>query len=319
MSDRELLQRLGGGPASGAVLAREFGLTRAAIWKRVQGLREAGVAIDAHPSRGYSLRAPLDLLDADAIASALPAAARAELAGLHVEFETDSTQRQAQREPPPAHGARVHLAERQTAGRGRHGRAWHSPLGANLYCSVARRFDLGFARLSGLSLAVGVAIADALHGLGYGEVRLKWPNDLVVAGRKLGGVLIDLRGEALGPCEAVVGFGLNVRMPADTGDLGQPWCDLAGLATPPPRNALAAAMLGTLLPALARFERDGLAPFAARWGALDALAGLAVRVHDGGRVHVGVALGIADDGALRVRHDHGVRDWHGGEVSVRGA
>ena len=165
---------------------------------------------------------------------------------------------------------------------------------------------------------VGVALADALHGLGFHAVRLKWPNDLVVAGRKLGGVLIDLRGEALGPCDAVIGFGLNVRMPADTGDLGQPWCDLAGLGVPPSRNALAAALLGTLLPALARFERDGLAPFATRWSALDALAGHAVRVHDGGRVHEGTALGIADDGALRVRHEDGdIRHWHGGEVSVR--
>jgi BirA family biotin operon repressor/biotin-[acetyl-CoA-carboxylase] ligase len=319
VTDRALLLRLGAGPASGAALARELGLTRAAIWKRVQNLRDAGIAIDADPARGYSLGAPLELLDADAIVAALPPPAREELAALEVDFETDSTQRQALRSPPPAHGCRVHLAERQTAGRGRRGRAWHSPLAANLYLSVARRFSGGFAALSGLSLAVGVATAEALHATGATSVRLKWPNDLVVASRKLGGILVDLRGEAQGPCDVVIGLGLNVRMPATTPDLDQPWCDLAGLGFAPGRNVLAARVLATLLPALATFERDGLAPFLARWRAFDALAGRAVRIHDGARVHDGVALGIAGDGALRVRHDDGERNWHGGEVSVRDA
>jgi BirA family biotin operon repressor/biotin-[acetyl-CoA-carboxylase] ligase len=318
VTDRRLLERLGAGPTSGAALARELGLTRAAIWKRVQNLRAAGVDIDAHPVRGYALRAPLELLSADAILAALPSAARAELAALHVEFETDSTQVQAQRTPPPAHGARVHLAERQTAGRGRRGRAWHSPLGANLYFSVARRFAGGFASLSGLSLAAGVAIAEALHATGATAVRLKWPNDLVAADRKLGGILIDLRGEAMGPCDAVIGVGLNVRMPPAADAIGQPWCDLASLGGTVGRNALAATVLGHLLPALARFERDGLAPFAERWPALDALAGRAVRVHEGDHAHDGTALGIDATGALRVRHaDGGIRHWHGGEVSVR--
>jgi BirA family biotin operon repressor/biotin-[acetyl-CoA-carboxylase] ligase len=318
VTDRRLLERLGEGPTSGAALARELGLTRAAIWKRVQNLRAAGVDIDAHPVRGYALRAPLELLHADVIRSALPEAARTELAAILVEFETDSTQARAQREPPPRHGARVHLAERQTAGRGRHGRAWHSPLGANLYFSVARRFAGGFASLSGLSLAVGVAIAQALRDAGAPSVRLKWPNDLVADDRKLGGILIDLRGEAMGPCDAVVGVGLNVRMPPAVGAIGQPWCDLASLGSTTGRNALAAMVLGELLPALARFERDGLAPFAERWPALDALTGRAVRVHEGGRTHDGIALGIDATGALRVRHGDGVeRRWHGGEVSVR--
>jgi BirA family biotin operon repressor/biotin-[acetyl-CoA-carboxylase] ligase len=316
MTDRVLLERLCAGPASGAALARELGLTRAAIWKRVQSLREAGIDIDAHPARGYALRVPVELLDAAAIEAALPPAAREQLASLEIEFETGSTQRQAQRTPPPDRGARVHFAERQTAGRGRRGRAWHSPLAANLYLSVARRFAGGFAALSGLSLAVGVAVAEALHASGYPQVELKWPNDLVAGGRKLGGILIELRGEAQGPCDAVIGIGLNVRMPPGA-DIGQPWTDLSSLAPPPGRNALAAALLGALLPALEAFERDGLAAFAARWDALDALRGRAVRILDGGREHDGIALGVDAQGALRVRHDDGERRWHGGEVSVR--
>jgi BirA family biotin operon repressor/biotin-[acetyl-CoA-carboxylase] ligase len=110
-----------------------------------------------------------------------------------------------------------------------------------------------------------------------------------------------------------------VRMPPGA-DIGQPWGDLAGLAPPPGRNALAAALLAELLPALETFERDGLAAFAARWAASDALAGRAVRILDGGREHDGIALGIDAQGALRVRHaDGSERAWHGGEVSVRDA
>jgi BirA family biotin operon repressor/biotin-[acetyl-CoA-carboxylase] ligase len=315
--DRALLQRLGEGPASGAALARELGLTRAAIWKRIETLRSAGVDIDAHPASGYRLRTPLELLDADAIAGGLAADARAELDSLHVDFETDSTQRQAQRAPPLAHGSRVHFAERQTAGQGRRGRRWHSPLAANLYFSVARRFSGGFAALSGLSLAVGVAVAEALHAAGYPQVRLKWPNDLLVDGRKLGGILIELRGEAMGPCDAVVGVGLNVRMPPVADGIDQPWCDLASLAPPPGRNALAARLLEHLLPALARFDRDGLAAFAPRWAAFDALAGRPVRLLQGGQACDGIALGIDAAGALRVRHADGERAWHGGEASLR--
>ena len=317
--DRALLARLVAGPASGAALARELGLTRAAIWKRIEALRLAGVDIDAHPARGYRLRVPLELLAAEAITAATGPAARAELAGLEVDFETDSTQRQAQRLPPPTHGSRVHFAERQTAGQGRRGRAWHSPLAANLTVSIARRFAGGFAALSGLSLAVGVAVAEALREAGYPQVRLKWPNDLLADGRKLGGILIELRGEAMGPCDAVVGIGINVRMPPGERGIDQPWCDLASLAPPPGRNALAARLLDHVLPALAQFDRDGLAPFAPRWAAFDALAGRPVRLHQGGQASDGIALGIDTSGALRVRHADGERAWHGGEASVRDA
>src|SRR5690606_17541279 len=134
------------------------------------------------------------------------------------------------------------------------GRAWASPLGANLYLSAARAFEGGLARLGGLGLVAGVAAAEALHALGHGAVRLKWPNDLVVAGpdgglRKLGGLLVEGGGEQGGPVRAVVGIGLNVRMPAAAGrDIAQPWCDLAGLSASAPqsRNAVAAALVAAL-------------------------------------------------------------------------
>lgn len=321
--ERALLRRLAQGPVSGDVLAAELGLTRAAVWKRIEALRAAGLAITALPGRGYHLAQALDLLQADAIRAALPAAVRAELAALEVAWTLDSTNTCLLQREAPAHGCAVLLAERQTGGRGRRGRQWASPLAAHVYLSLARRFEGGLARLGGLSLVAGIAAAEAMQALGFPQVRLKWPNDLVVAEgagmRKLGGLLVEGGGEAGGAARAVVGLGLNVRMPpAFAAAIDQPWIDLAALASPPPRDAVVARLLRHLLPALAQFDAEGLAPFLPRYAALDALAGRRVRLHEAAGTSAALALGIAADGALRVRdEDGGERCVHAGDVSVR--
>ena len=323
MDDRDLLARLAAGPASGDHLAREAGTSRAAIWKRIEALRAAGVGIAARAGAGYALEQPLDLLDAGAIEAALPPDARVELANLDVAWSIDSTNSELLRRNTSQRGVDALLAERQTGGRGRRGRTWASPLAAHLYLSVARHFGGGLARLGGLSLVAGIAAAEALHALGHPAVRLKWPNDLVVDDgatlRKLGGLLVEGGGEHGGPVRAVVGLGLNVRMPvAIAREIDQPWCDLATLGETRPRNAVAAAVLAHLLPALAQFDRDGLEPFLARHAALDALAGRAVVLHQHDGTRNAVADGLAPDGALRVRLDDGqVRVVHSGDVSVR--
>ncbi len=323
-ADRALLQRLAAGPVSGDVLARESGLTRAAVWKRIDALREAGVAIDARAGRGYALAAPIELLDAAAIRAGLPPAAAGQLADLEVAWALDSTSSELLRRPSTRRGAQALFAERQTGGRGRRGRAWTSPLAANLYLSLAREYEAGLARLGGLSLVAGVAVVEALQAAGFDEARLKWPNDVVVADgarlRKLGGILVEGGGEHAGPARAVVGIGLNVRMPAAAAAaIDQPWIDLAALRPrPPSRNALASALLAHLLPALAQFDREGLAPFLPRHAAHDVLAGQPVRVLAGDGEHAGIALGLAADGALRVRLAGGERGFHAGEVSLRG-
>lgn len=322
--ERRLLQRLAAGPVSGDTLAREAGLTRAAVWKRIDALRAAGIAIIAMPGRGYRLEQPLDLLDADAIRGAWPTAAQDGLAGLEIAWSLDSTNSELLRRDAPPHGCAVLLAERQTGGRGRRGRAWASPLAAHVYLSLARRFEGGLARLGGLSLVAGVAACEALRGLGFPQASLKWPNDLVVVDgnglRKLGGLLVEGGGEVAGAARAVVGIGLNVRMPSQTGDaIDQPWADLAGLSPhPPSRNAVVAALLAQLVPALDAFDAHGLALFLSRYAALDALAGRAITVHAAAMAWPATALGIADDGALRVRDGTGQEHLvHAGDVSVR--
>lgn len=323
-SERALLQRLAAGPVSGDVLAREAGLTRAAVWKRIDALRDAGIAVDAVPRRGYRLQQSLDLLDGDAIRAQLSDAARAQLASLQVAWSLDSTNSELLRQDTPVRGCAVLLAERQTGGRGRRGRAWTSPLAAHVYLSVARRFEGGLARLGGLSLVAGIAVCEALRALGHAGVALKWPNDLVVtdAGglRKLGGLLVEGGGEGAGAARAVIGLGLNVRMPAGAAaGIDQPWTDLASMsAQPPSRDAVVALLLSRLLPALQQFDADGLAPFLPRYAALDALAGRDLQVHEGGSAWPAHALGIAGDGALRVLDADGrERHVHAGDVSVR--
>jgi BirA family biotin operon repressor/biotin-[acetyl-CoA-carboxylase] ligase len=257
--------------------------------------------------------------DREAILAALPPAARGQVATLVVAEETGSTQADALAAPAPAAGVALYVADRQTAGQGRRGRTWVSPPDANLYLSAARRIARPLSQLGGLSLAVGVAVVEALQALGVDGAGLKWPNDVLVDGRKLGGILVDARADGAGSI-AVVGIGLNLRMPAGAAAaIDQPWCDLAGLGHAPPRDAVAAAVAAALLDAFALFEAEGLAPFLARWQAHDALAGRAARLLEGERETAGTVLGVDARGALRFATADGERLVHSGELSLRPA
>ena len=266
-------------------------------------------------------------LDAARIVAALPPSARAQLARCETVAHIDSTNAELLRRPAPQRGIAVLLADRQSAGRGRSGRTWASPPGANLYLSLSRRFACPLAALAPLTLAVGVRTAAALHALGAQSVRLKWPNDLVVADddgglRKLGGILVEAARDGDGS-RAVIGLGLNLRMPAEAAaGIDQPWCDLALLLGErlPPREAVAAAVVAALLPALDAWEREGLQAYAAGFAALDALAGREVHAMLGADALVGTAAGIDSGGALRLRlGDGALRTLHAGEVRVRAA
>ncbi|MDV3467431.1 bifunctional biotin--[acetyl-CoA-carboxylase] ligase/biotin operon repressor BirA [Stenotrophomonas sp. C3(2023)] len=319
MDDRQLLAKLAAGPLSGDALARELGQTRAAIWKRIQALRAAGVDIQGQAGAGYGITRRVSLLEAEAIRSQLPAEVGTLIDDLQIAWTVESTNGELLRCNAPEQGVRVLLAERQTGGRGRRGRTWASPLAANVYLSVLRSFAGGLVRLSGLSLVAGVAVAEALHDLGFTRAGLKWPNDLLVDGRKLVGLLVEGGGEYAGPARAVIGIGINVHMPATAAEqISQPWVDLDTLqGSAVERNTVVAAVLTRLLPALELFDAQGLAPFLPRYAGLDLLAGREVRVELGGQWRDGQALGLAEDGALRVLIDGHEQRVHAGDVSVR--
>ena len=262
--------------------------------------------------------------DATSILSRLDDAARAAFAVVEVVDAIDSTNSELLRRRTPDQGIATLFADTQHGGRGRQGRTWVSPPGANLYVSLARRFSGELARLGGLSLVVGIATAEAMRALGASGVGVKWPNDLVViegdgALRKLGGILIE-GGMQDGMPRAVIGIGLNVRMPDGASNaIDQPWTDLQAQIDggAPARSTVAATLLASLAAALARFDAEGLAPFLPRFDALDALRDARIDATITGRTVTGVATGIADDGALLLRTDDGLRPLHAGEVSVR--
>jgi BirA family biotin operon repressor/biotin-[acetyl-CoA-carboxylase] ligase len=262
-------------------------------------------------------------LDATMLRARLSPSAAAAYVAIEIVDAIDSTNSELLRRTTPTAGIAALFAERQSGGRGRQGRVWTSPPGANLYLSLARRFDGGLARLGGLSLAVGVAVAESLQALGATDVRVKWPNDLVVddgdAVRKLGGILIE-GGMQDGSARAVIGLGLNVCMPdAAAESIDQPWTDLhARLGDAlPSRNAVAAAILTASAGALERFDRESLAPFLPRFAALDALSGADITATIGARIVEGIACGLTEDGALRLRTRDGEMALRAGEVSVR--
>lgn len=316
---RALLAALAGANAlSGSALARGLGVSRTAVWKQIERLRQAGVDIDAQAGSGYRLAAPIELLDADALRAVAAPSTCERLGDLAVHWQLDSTsselRRRAEHDPRDLLAC---FAEMQSAGRGRRGRQWRMLLGGGIALSVLKRFDAAMASLAGLSLAVGVAAADALADCGVAGVGLKWPNDLVARDAKLGGILIELGGDALGPCHAVVGIGINVRLGATRGAIDQPSIDLAELAPGLARTRVAGALLDRLVAALDCFARDGFAPFADAFAHRDALRGRAVDVLHGGARRSGVACGIDARGALRVEIDGVVESVDGGEVSVR--
>ncbi len=306
---------------SGDDLGRGLGISRSSVWKYVRRIEALGLEVHAVRGRGYRLQAALDLLDACAVRAALPHEVRPLLGGLVIHPELDSTNRYLRTavEGDMACGFAC-LAERQTGGRGRRGRIWISPFAANLYMSVYWRFSGGATGLAGLSLAIGVAVARVLVALGIEDMGLKWPNDLVWRQRKLGGILIELAGEASGPCDVVVGVGINVDMPAASGALvEQPWTDLREVLGPecPRRNQLAAMVLGSLLTGLAEYERCGLEAFIPEWRVRDVAAGCDVELHLPQRRIAGTALGIDETGALLVRSGDDTLRFASGEVSLR--
>jgi BirA family transcriptional regulator, biotin operon repressor / biotin---[acetyl-CoA-carboxylase] ligase len=318
---------------SGAQLAAALGVSRTAVWKLVGELREAGVTIDSLSRRGYRLSAPVELLDAARMRAHARERGRRLPDELEVHFLIDSTNDHLYAAPPPAPGAaRVAFAELQSAGRGRRGRRWIAPFGSGLTFSISWTFAETPADLPALGLALGVAIANVLCGLGAQRLSLKWPNDLLHDGRKLGGLLTQLRQEAGGAATVVAGLGLNLALPdaarnaidqaVDTSDHpALAVADLAG-ATPqglPSRNLTASRLVLGLEDAFREFATVGFTGFAEEWAALDALRGAPVRVHQGSERFEGTARGTDRDGALLVESAGRVIRVFSGDVSVRSA
>jgi BirA family transcriptional regulator, biotin operon repressor / biotin---[acetyl-CoA-carboxylase] ligase len=312
-----------GGFHSGAELARRLGVSRSAIWKAVGHLKGLGLAVHAVRNRGYRLPAPCEPLDPEQIRAALGSGVRARIRRIEAEWSLESTNAALLARTDLASGfSDVLLAEYQSAGRGRRGRAWLAPLGGAICLSLSWSFPGMPRELAALSLAVGVCVRRALGERCREPIALKWPNDLTVADRKLGGILIELRAEAQGPAYVVIGLGINLALGQEvraqveaTGTLPTD-LEAAG-GDPAPRNAIVADIVSAIIAGLMRFQREGLKPFVEEWKEADALRGRPVSLHSGETIIRGIARGIDAGGALLIETPHGLQKLLAGEVSVR--
>ena len=308
---------------SGEQLARSLGVSRSAIWKATGSLRELGATLHAVRNRGYRLAGAGEALDAAKIRERLAHDVRHHVRSVEATWSTASTNSVLlARANPPGAVSEVFLAEYQTAGRGRRGRPWLTCPGGAICLSLSWTFREVPRDLGALSLVIGVCALRALRELGVVGAGLKWPNDLLLGERKLGGVLIELRAESAGPACVVIGIGLNVALGAALlqriSQTGMAATDLssAGLAQAS-RNSVAAALVSACLRGLLAFEREGLAPFIAEWQAADALRGRAVDVSAAEGIAHGLARGVDVHGALLVETPQGVRRFIAGDVTVR--
>lgn len=317
----EIVKRLADGQLiSGSVLGAEFHVSRAAVCKGIKRLRQLGLDIHSVSGRGYRLSRPLQLLDRGLIVAALAQ----DIPGFGNSFtllsEVDSTNRYLLNHinRSDKKGA-VCLAEVQTQGRGRHGRQWQATPYRNIMVSMAWLFEAGVGQVAGLSLAAGVAIGQMLVNQGFRGIGLKWPNDLVWQGRKLGGMLVDIRGEANGPCWVVLGLGLNIDIETFAAHkIDRPWATLSELKGQSiDRNTLASLLIGALWKMFGVFEREGLGHFQQAWERFHAHRGKPVVVYTQHGELEGVAIGIDGAGALLLRDKRGhVHQMLSGEVSL---
>jgi BirA family transcriptional regulator, biotin operon repressor / biotin---[acetyl-CoA-carboxylase] ligase len=308
---------------SGEELAGTLGVSRSAVWKAGKALRNLGATLHAVRNRGYRLASGGEPLDADRIREHLSRSDRDRVRSLAVAWSVSSSNTVLLERPNPPNGVcEVFLAEYQTAGRGRRGRTWIAPPGGAICLLLAWKFREVPTDLGALGLVIGVCSLRALESLGVTRVRLKWPNDLLVDDRKLGGILIELRAESAGPACVVIGVGLNVSLgPAllqSIADTGVAATDLAsaGLVRRG-RNEVAASLVSAYVRGLLEFEQHGLRPFSEEWKQADALRGRPVTVAALDGTTKGLARGIDLHGALLVETPHGLKKFFSGDVSVR--
>lgn len=305
---------------SGEKLARELDISRASVWNALKEADQLGVALYKIRGRGYRLVQPPQWLDREKITAALGTQANRFSIEIVDQIESTNT-RLLQKAAEGAPKGRVVAAEWQARGRGRRGRSWHMNLGGGLTFSVLWRFEQGAGFLSGLSLAVGVALARALKTMGAEEIALKWPNDVLHHHHKLAGILIEVQGDVLGPSIAVIGIGINLRLSETVrSSIDQAVTDMySATRIVPDRNRVLGSVLSHLAQVLDFFEARGFAGVREEWSNLHAYHRKHVLVIlPNGGVEEGIVIGVDDNGSLLLLAGGGEHRYTSGEISLRG-
>ena len=297
---------------SGEELGALLGISRSAIWKQLQQLQaEQGVRLHKVPGKGYRLEQPMSLLAVEVLSKCLPETR------IRLYEQIDSTNAAALRLLSEIAPPFIVLAESQTAGRGRRGRQWVSPYGENLYLSLVIRIERPDTQLQALSLVVGLAVLRTLRDMGVAGVGLKWPNDLLIGGQKIAGILLELNGDPADICHVVIGVGVNVNMLSASG-IDQDWTSMRReLGQLVDRNDLTVSLVEQLNLCLRRHRESGFAAFHREWEDNHAWHGRSARLTSGVHEVSGVVLGVTIDGALRLAVDAEEQVYSGGELSLR--
>lgn len=299
---------------SGEQLGESLGMTRAGINKHIQTLRSWGIDVQTVAGKGYQLDAPMNLLNADIVNQSIKGEPASVIPVI------DSTNQYLIQRISELKSGDVCIAEYQSAGRGRRGRQWISPFGRNLYLSMYWKLDQGPAAAIGLSLVVGVIMAEVLQKLGADGVKVKWPNDLYLNDKKLSGILVELTGKTGDVAHIVTGIGINIAMSKNQNEvINQQWINLEQVGIRIDRNELACEITNALREAFTQFEKQGLSIFIERWKSLDNFMHRRVKLIIGEKEIFGIAKGINDQGALLLEQDGKVTPYIGGEISLRSA
>ncbi len=299
---------------SGEDIAKSLDVSRASLSNAARSMQSCGITLDRVRGRGYRMNRDFEWLDRDAVVGMMGEKCR------HFDIEIrdciDSTSSELLRTNPP-HG-KVLAAELQTGGRGRMGRTWFAEPGRSLTFSAAWKFDQGAGFLSGLGLATGLSLVRAMKACGIGDIELKWPNDLLHRHRKLAGILIEVRGDMLGPSHVVIGIGINFSLSETMKErIDQAVVSIDSLPfTNPGRNRLFAAILCELSDMLEIFGKEGFAPFREEWSASHACHGKPVRIRlPSGKILEGRVCGVNEKGEILLEDG---QSFSSGEVSLRG-
>jgi BirA family transcriptional regulator, biotin operon repressor / biotin---[acetyl-CoA-carboxylase] ligase len=308
------------GWVSGGAIASKLGVSRVSIWHQMEKMRAQGFGFEAQPARGYRLSKRPKGLHAGLVEAQLKI--RRKGFTFMILDEVDSTNDEAARQLAAGRPAPFAVfAQKQTRGRGRFGRVWHSEANGNLYSSFAFRPRIPPERMQTFTLWMGVTICELVSKFVTVQPGIKWPNDIVFDGRKAGGMLTEARVDADQIRDLVFGLGLNVNSPASDwpSDMGRRAVSLAELAGAPiDINRLTAALIGRVLLAYERFiEGEHVDLFAELWNKYDVLRGQEITLTEGGHKKRGRVLGVDDAGSLLLRNEHNrTHGYRAGEVTL---
>jgi len=302
---------------SGTALGKHLGISRVAIKKRIDRMVSEGVPIESAAGKGYRLSEDVELLEVDDILAHIGSSEHSAI-DLEVFSSLDSTNAHLAGKDQISEKLGVAVAETQPLGQGRRGRHWMSTPYRNLMLSLSHVYQAWPQNPSGLSLAFSVSVHNALISLGVHQAGLKWPNDIVANGRKLGGLLVSASGEADGELKVIMGVGLNLDLyKEDRKHIDQPAVDLKELGCRVSRNQLVAEIIINTQEMLKLYPQAGFAPFANYWNQNACFINEQVMLFDGSDEYRGELLGVDQDGQLQLNSAKGILKFNTSELSLR--